>query len=116
MAGRPDQTGVPAHGRDKRSHGAYKPEGKHIPPYLVFFNDVIDEISELNEAIASETGVVEVWSAEFILRVKDIESDAQWRSYLNELSRAGKNRYVELWMDMLKSNCKPDLNRRFSQK
>jgi putative aldouronate transport system substrate-binding protein len=82
----------------------YKPEGKHMPPNLVFPEDVIDEITDLNEAIASETGIVEVWSAEFILGVKDIESDVDWNAYLDQLSRAGKDRYVELWTDVLASN------------
>jgi len=75
----------------------FKPDEKHMPPNLVFPNDVVEEISDLNEAIASDTGVVEVWSTEFILGVRDIESDADWSSYLNKLVRAGKERYVELW-------------------
>jgi putative aldouronate transport system substrate-binding protein len=79
----------------------YKPEQKYIPPNLVFDETVMDEMTDLNEAIASGTGVVMQWATEFIVGNKDIDSDGEWQNYLTELERAGLDRYVELWQDTI---------------
>jgi len=75
----------------------YKPEDKYIPPNLVFDESIMDEMTDLQEAIASGTGVVEQWSTEFIVGTRDINDNGEWQAYLRELDRAGVKRYVELW-------------------
>jgi len=81
----------------------YKPanEEKYIPPNLVFDESVMDEMTDLNEAIASGTGVVEQWSTEFIVGNRDINDNGEWQAYLRELDRAGVKRYVELWQNTI---------------
>ena len=79
----------------------YRPEEKYIPPNLVFDESVMDEMTDLNEAIASGTGVVMQWATEFIVGNKDINSDGEWQNYVRELDRAGVKRYVELWQDTI---------------
>jgi putative aldouronate transport system substrate-binding protein len=79
----------------------HKPEQKYIPPNLVFNEDVMDEMTDLNEGIASGTGVVMQWATEFIVGNKDIHSDGEWQNYLTELKRAGVDRYVELWQETI---------------
>ena len=79
----------------------YKPEQKYIPPNLVFDESVMDEMTDLNESIASGTGVVMQWATEFVVGNKDINSDGEWENYLSKLKRAGVDRYVELWQDTI---------------
>ncbi len=72
--------------------------GEHyIPPNLVFDEAIMDEMTDLREAISSGTGVVMNWSTEFIVGTRDITDDGDWDAYLRELKRAGVDRYVELW-------------------
>ena len=74
---------------------------KYMPPNLVFDESIQDELTDLNESIASGTGVVEQYSTEFIVGARDINSDAEWNDYLQELERAGVKRYLELWQKTL---------------
>ena len=79
----------------------YRSEGKHIPPNLIIEDGVAEDLADLTEAIASNSGIVEVWSTEFIIGRRNIESDDEWNSYVDELDRAGVDRYTELWRNTL---------------
>jgi putative aldouronate transport system substrate-binding protein len=107
--------GLPLEWKEDRSKQEYwlmvwtrdlmKPYGpgdeKYIPPNLVFDDAIMDEMTDLNEAISSGTGVVMQWATEFIVGNRDINSDSDWNEYLNELRRAGKDRYIELWQQTI---------------
>jgi putative aldouronate transport system substrate-binding protein len=81
----------------------YKPAEGFMPPNLIIDESVEDEIADLNEAIASATGVVQQWSTQFIIGQRDINSDAEWNNYVAELKKAGVDRYTKIWQDTLTS-------------
>ena len=56
------------------------------------------------ETITSRNGLVMQRAAEFITGKRDIHDDATWDAYLDELQRAGVERYVELWQEALQSS------------
>lgn len=72
-------------------------QGEHlIPieerwPYPPIPSSILEEYTLVRTAI---NDVVKQWSAEFIAGSRDIETD--WDDYVNELDRAGIDRYVEL--------------------
>ena len=74
-----------------------------MPANLVFDEDVQDELADLTNAIAGGTGLVEQWSTEFIVGIRDIEDQGQWDTYVSELERAGVERYVQIWEDTLRN-------------
>lgn len=75
----------------------------YVPANLVFDEDVQDELADLTATIAGGTGLVEQWSAEFIVGNRDIDDQGQWDNYVNELQRAGVDRYVQIWEDTLRN-------------
>jgi putative aldouronate transport system substrate-binding protein len=48
-----------------------------------------------------DTGLVMQRAVEFITGAKDINSDANWNAYKDEIKRAGRDRYVEIWNEAL---------------
>lgn len=81
-------------------YAPYKTES-YIPPDLVFDETTQDELIDLAETLTSSTGLVLQRATEFINGTRDISSDAAWNDYVQELERAGIDRYVELWRDTL---------------
>jgi putative aldouronate transport system substrate-binding protein len=83
----------------------YQPyESEHfLPPNVVFPAEASDEITDLQETIASATGLVQKWASEFVVGQRDIDSDADWNRYLSELESAGADRYEELWDEALRN-------------
>jgi putative aldouronate transport system substrate-binding protein len=79
----------------------YKPAEGFMPPNLIIDASVEDELADLNETIASNTGVIQNWSTQFIIGQRNINSDAEWNAYVDELGRAGVDRYLEIWQDTL---------------
>jgi len=79
----------------------YQPEEGFMPPNLIIDASVEDEIADLNETIASNTGIVMNWSTQFVIGQRDINSDAEWNNYLSELKRAGVDRYTQIWQDTI---------------
>ena len=67
----------------------------------MFDESTQDELIDLAENLTSRTGLVLQRATEFINGTRDINDDAQWNDYLQELGRAGIDRYVELWRDTL---------------
>ncbi len=71
----------------------------HMPPGLIVSDDVQDELADLRQLIigaAGAPGLVTQFYSEFVTGSRDIDSDSQWQAYLNELRRAGVDRYVEI--------------------
>ena len=83
----------------------YKPllKENYVPANLVFDEDVQDELADLTGTISGGTGLVEQWSTEFIVGTRDIDDQGQWDTYVNELERAGVERYVQIWEDTLRN-------------
>ena len=77
---------------------------KHIPPDVIFQGMKQEELVDLTETITSRNGLVMQRAAEFITGKRDIHDDATWDTYLDELQRAGVERYVELWQEALQSS------------
>ena len=77
---------------------------KHMLPDLVFDTSVEDELVDLQELITSETGMVMQRSTQFVLGQLDVNSDAAWNDYVNELNRAGVSRYTEIFQQTLRDN------------
>ena len=56
---------------------------------------------ELADLAAGVTGLVDQWSAKFIVGNRDIEDQSQWDKYVSELDRVGVERYVQIWKNLL---------------
>ncbi len=70
-----------------------------LPPGLIVADDLQDELTDLRQLLigaAGAPGLVQQFYAEFVTGSRDINNDAQWRAYVNELNRAGVDRYVEI--------------------
>jgi len=66
----------------------------HNTPYTVWAEeDVMAEYSELS-ALINE--YIKVSDTEFIMGIKDINDDAQWQAYLDQLDQMGLDRYIEV--------------------
>lgn len=81
---------------DYRTHLVYAPYGvKGNIPEVVWCDDddLLAEYSELNVTIGE---CVRSGYASFILGSKDINNDADWQSYLNDLENVGLSRYLEV--------------------
>ena len=74
-----------------------------MPANLTFGEDIQDELADLTATIAGGTGLVEQWSTEFIVGSRDIDDQSQWDAYVNELQRAGVERYMQIWEDTLRN-------------
>ena len=74
-----------------------------MPPNLLVADDVQDELTDLEQTIigAQNDGLVGIFTAEFITGSRDVNDDAEWNSYVEELERAGVDRYVEIWNETL---------------
>ncbi len=71
----------------------------YMPPGLIVADELQDELADLRQLIigvGGAPGLVEQFYAEFVTGARNIESDADWQSYVRELERAGVNRYVEI--------------------
>ncbi len=84
----------------------YEPyRGEHyMPPGLVVADELQDELADVRQLIigvSGAPGLVEQFYAEFVTGARDIDNDAQWRSYVTELERAGVNRYVQIMQETL---------------
>ena len=77
---------------------------KHIPPDVIFQGMEQEELVDLTETITSRNGLVMQRGAEFITGKRDIHDDATWDAYVDELERAGVERYVELWQEALQNS------------
>ncbi len=78
-----------------RAHEYY--EDYYVPhntPYTVWAEeDVMAEYSELSALIDE---YIKVSDTEFIMGIKDINDDAQWQAYLDQLDQMGLDRYIEV--------------------
>jgi hypothetical protein len=74
-----------------------------MPPNLLVADEVQDELTDLEQTIigAQNDGLVGIFTAEFITGSRDVNDDAEWNSYVEELERAGVDRYVEIWNETL---------------
>lgn len=65
----------------------------NIPKIVWASDDVMAEVSEY-EVLINE--YIEVSDTEFIMGIRDINDDAQWQAYLDELDAMGLQDYIEL--------------------
>ena len=70
---------------------------KWMPPNIVFDEMLQEEMTDIETAL---TGIVNMYSTEFITGVRDPKG-GEWNDYLVQLQRAGVDRYVEVWEDVL---------------
>jgi putative aldouronate transport system substrate-binding protein len=74
----------------------------YIPPNLIVSADLQDELRGLRTlliGVPGSPGLVQRYYADFVTGRRDIDSDAHWRQYLDELRRAGVDRYVEIMQE-----------------
>ena len=72
---------------------------RYMPPNLLTAAELQDERSDLEQIIVgpgNTAGLVDQYTAEFITGARDITDDAEWDAYVNELQRAGVDRWVEI--------------------
>ena len=63
-------------------------------PYIIWAaDDVIVEVSEYSALIK---GFIQQADTEFIMGIRDINDDAQWEAYLEELNSYGLEDYIDL--------------------
>lgn len=74
----------------------YEPyvQNYNLPPNVALPEDVQDEYTDLKMALLDRIKQV---NDEFLAGNRDIESDAEWQAYVDELNQIGVDRYVELW-------------------
>ena len=66
----------------------------HNTPTVVWAEDeVIAEVAEYSSLI---NGYIKNADTEFIMGIRDINDDAQWQTYLNDLESMGLEHYIEL--------------------
>jgi putative aldouronate transport system substrate-binding protein len=76
----------------------------HMPPTLIVADELQDELADARQLIigaAGAPGLVQQFFAEFVTGARNIDSDSEWRSYVNELQRAGVERYVAIMQQAL---------------
>ncbi len=72
---------------------------KYMPPNLIVAAEFQDERADLEQIIVgpgNTAGLVDQYTAEFITGARDINDDAEWDAYVDELRRAGVDRWVEI--------------------
>jgi putative aldouronate transport system substrate-binding protein len=76
---------------------------RYLPPNLLVRDNRADQLADLRQVIIGDnnTGLVGQYTIEFITGALDIESDADWDTYVAELERAGVDQYVEIWQEAL---------------
>ena len=89
----------------KITNDLYRPlhkENVAIPPNIFFETQNQDEITHLSNTIVGRSGLVEQWTAQFIVGERDIYDESDWSEYLSELELAGVSQYVRLWDNILR--------------
>jgi hypothetical protein len=64
-------------------------------PFIVWCND-IDVVTEYAEMHTLLRGYIETAMSEFVLGIRDIDSDAAWNAYVAELERMGLEDFLEI--------------------
>ena len=75
----------------------------YIPANLVFDYNQRTDLDTISQEINGPAGIVQRWSVDFILGVRDINSEQDWAGYINELESAGVDAYVRLWEEALRA-------------
>jgi putative aldouronate transport system substrate-binding protein len=80
----------------------------YMPPNLIVDPSAQKELTDDQNAIVGtpgqpNSGLVNEYVAKFVTGVLDISSDSAWQAYLNELKKAGVDRYVQIMQQTMKN-------------